>query len=211
MPRGRHHRPRCGGYRGKRALDLALLALLAVPALLCGLLCAIAILCEDGGPVLFRQARVGLGGRTFSLLKLRTMRVATGGHSAFPEYDRITRVGALLRRLSLDELPQLLHVARGEMSLVGPRPALPYQVSRYDSRQRLRLSVPPGLTGLAQVRGRNRIGWPERIELDLRYVHAQSFRRDVAILARSVKVVLKGDGVAGHPRQDPIAGERGWS
>jgi lipopolysaccharide/colanic/teichoic acid biosynthesis glycosyltransferase len=102
----------------------------------------------------------------------------------------------------------LINVARGEMSLVGPRPTLPYQVQRYDARQRGRLSVLPGLTGLAQVHGRNRMSWPERIEWDLRYVENQSLRLDLAVLACTVLTVLTGDGVSGHPRLDPIAQQK---
>jgi len=137
------------------------------------------------------------------------MRHRDQARHVFPEAGGLTRVGRLLRRMSIDELPQLINVARGEMSLVGPRPTLPYQVQRYDSRQRSRLSVLPGLTGLAQVHGRNRMSWPERIEWDLTYVENQSLRLDLAILLSTVRTVLNGDGVGGHPRRDPIAQEEG--
>jgi len=123
----------------------------------------------------------------------------------FPQEDRITRVGRLLRRLSIDELPQLLNVVTGQMSVVGPRPTLSYQVARYSARQRERLSVRPGLTGLAQVQGRNALTWSDRIELDLDYVEHQSPWLDLRILVRTVGAVLRGSGVAGHPRDDPIA------
>src|SRR5262249_42200244 len=113
---------------------------------------------------------------------------------------RITRAGAALRRLSLDELPQLLNVIRGDMSLVGPRPTVASQVERYDARQRGRLRARPGLTGLAQVRGRNAIPWSERIEIDLEYVARWSVRRDLAILARTVLVVLGREGTYKGPR-----------
>jgi sugar transferase EpsL len=192
-------------YRGKRVLDLAALSLAAIPALVLGVLSALAILADDGPPVLFRQVRAGRHGRPFVLLKLRTMARISERDEAFPEPASITRTGRLLRRLSIDELPQLINVLRGEMSLVGPRPTLPYQVRRYDARQLRRLSVPPGLTGLAQVNGRNRMSWTERIEWDLRYVEQQSFRLDLAVLARTVRVIVTGDGVTGHPRRDPIA------
>jgi lipopolysaccharide/colanic/teichoic acid biosynthesis glycosyltransferase len=123
----------------------------------------------------------------------------------FPDRDRITGVGRLLRRFSLDELPQLLNVVNGEMSIVGPRPTLAYQVARYDDRQRGRLTVRPGVTGLAQVRGRNAMPWAERIELDLEYVRTQSLWRDVQILWWTLAAVIRGAGVEGHPTDDPLA------
>jgi lipopolysaccharide/colanic/teichoic acid biosynthesis glycosyltransferase len=198
-------RPARGRYPGKRALDLVILSLAAIPAMTIGAISAIAILADDGRPVLFRQVRAGRDGRPFVLLKLRTMATLSQPDDAFPEPASITRTGRLLRRLSIDELPQLINVLRGDMSLVGPRPTLPYQVRRYDSRQLRRLSVPPGLTGLAQVNGRNRMSWGERIEWDLRYVDQLSLRLDLAVLARTVRAILTGDGVTGHPRRDPIA------
>jgi len=194
-----------GHYRGKRILDWLLLATVLLPALLLGALAAVAIWLDDGPPVLFRQVRAGRHGRPFTVLKLRTMRCG-GAHAAGPPRGSdCTRVGRLLRRLSLDELPQLINVARGEMSVVGPRPTLAHQVRRYDPRQRGRLSVLPGLTGLAQVNGRNRMSWADRIEWDLRYVQDQSLRLDLGVLACTVRAVLTGDGVGGHPQDDPIA------
>ena len=118
-----------------------------------GAVCAVAVRLTSPGPVLFRQERIGMGGEPFEMVKFRSMR--HGVNPIFPDADRITRVGRLLRRTSLDELPNLINVARGEMSIVGPRPTLAYQVERYDDRQRNRLAVRPGLTGLAQVNGRN--------------------------------------------------------
>jgi perosamine synthetase len=220
--RGRHGRPiaprggssvrarvvreaTCPRYQSKRLLDLAILMLVALPALVIGMVSAVAILLEDGRPVLFRQVRVGRDGQSFVLLKLRTMTNVRRRHDAFPEPVDFTRAGRLLRRISIDELPQLINVLRGEMSLVGPRPTLPYQVQRYDSRQVGRLRVQPGLTGLAQVNGRNKMSWAERIEWDLRYVAHQSLRLDLAVLVSTVRVILTGDGVAGHSRVDPIA------
>jgi len=199
------HDTRRAQYRGKRALDLAILILAAIPALVLGAVSAMAIVLDDGPPVLFRQVRSGRDGRPFVLLKLRTMSHAGRCSDAFPESASITRTGRLLRRISIDELPQLVNVLRGEMSMVGPRPTLPYQVVRYDSRQFGRLRVQPGLTGLAQVNGRNRMSWPERIEWDLRYVQNQSFRLDLAVLACTARAILTGDGVAGHSRLDPIS------
>ncbi|MER5510623.1 sugar transferase [Streptomyces sp. NPDC002766] len=198
-----HRRP----YRGKRLLDLVVLALIIVPAvLLCGI-AALAHLLAHGRPVLFRQQRVGRGGRPFVLLKLRTMRNVPDGPDTPGDADvtRVTAVGRVLRRTSLDELPQLVNVLRGQMSLVGPRPTLPYQVRRYTDRQQLRLLATPGLTGLAQVHGRQRLSWPERIEWDLRYVLRQSFRLDLAIMFLTVWTVLAGGGATASHDKDPIA------
>jgi perosamine synthetase len=192
-------------YRAKRLLDLTMLALAALPAMILGILSSLAIWLDDGPPVLFRQVRVGRNGQPFVLLKLRTMLWDEPSATTFPPHDRYTRVGRLLRRMSLDELPQLINVARGEMSVVGPRPTLPYQVRRYNARQLGRLSVLPGLTGLAQVHGRNRMSWSDRIEWDLKYVQNQSLQLDLAILVSTIRTVVSGDGVAAHPRHDPIA------
>jgi sugar transferase EpsL len=192
-------------YIGKRLLDAFLLLLVAIPVLIVGIISAVAILIDDGFPVLFRQVRSGRDGRPFVLLKLRTMTNADRRQDAFPSPTDFTRTGRILRRASIDELPQLINVLRGDMSIVGPRPTLPYQVERYDSRQRRRLCVKPGLTGLAQVRGRNRVTWAERIEWDLEYVANQSLWLDLRVLVGTAKVVLSGDGVSGHPHRDPIA------
>jgi perosamine synthetase len=192
-------------YHGKRALDLVVAGLMALPASMVIIVVAIMIWLDDGPPVLFRQVRTGRGGQPFVLLKLRTMRRHSDRDSAFPDAENLTRVGRWLRRLSIDEIPQLINVARGEMSLVGPRPALPAQVQRYTAQQWRRLAVAPGLTGLAQVRGRNRLSWANRIEWDLRYIENQSIRLDLAVLAFTIGVVLTGDGATGHPRWDPIA------
>ena len=166
---------------------------LAAPALAAA---ALVIRLEDGGPVLYRQRRVGLDGREFELLKLRTMVVGAeriGAGYAIDRGDaRITRVGRLLRRLSLDELPQLVNVLRGDMSLIGPRPTLAYQVERYTERQRRRLEVKPGLTGWAQIHGRARLPWDERIELDVWYVEHRSPRIDLEILLRTPLALVSG-------------------
>ncbi len=199
----RRREPAYPPYRGKRVLDLVLLAVVAVPAIAVGAVCALAVRLTSRGPVFFRQDRVGMGGEVFSVWKFRTM--VAGDNPIFPDASRITSAGRWLRRLSLDELPQLLNVAAGEMSIVGPRPTLPYQVERYDGRQRLRLCVRPGLTGLAQVNGRNALDWSARIELDITYVQIQSVRTDLGILARTAKVVLSGEGAEGHPTDDPLA------
>ena len=157
---------------------------------------ALAIKLEDRGPVLYRQQRVGRGGAEFELLKLRTMVVGAerqGAGWAVNEGDpRITAVGRVLRRLSLDELPQLWNVVRGEMSLIGPRPTLAYQVERYTERQRRRLEVKPGITGWAQIHGRAALPWDERIELDVWYVEHRSPRVDLMILLRTPLALLGG-------------------
>jgi lipopolysaccharide/colanic/teichoic acid biosynthesis glycosyltransferase len=157
---------------------------------------ALAIKLEDGGPVLYRQERVGLHGEPFELLKLRTMVVgaeAQGAGWAVHRGDpRITKVGRVLRRLSIDELPQLWNVVRGDMSVIGPRPTLRYQVERYTARQLRRLDVKPGLTGWAQIHGRAALPWEDRIELDVWYVENRSWKVDLAILARTPLVLVSG-------------------
>jgi lipopolysaccharide/colanic/teichoic acid biosynthesis glycosyltransferase len=157
---------------------------------------ALAIKLEDRGPVFYRQERVGKDAEPFELLKLRTMVVGAekqGAGFAVNEGDpRITRVGRVLRRLSLDELPQLWNVVRGEMSLVGPRPTLAYQVEQYTPRQRRRLEVKPGITGWAQVHGRARLPWDERIELDVWYVDNRSALLDLKILALTPLALFTG-------------------
>jgi lipopolysaccharide/colanic/teichoic acid biosynthesis glycosyltransferase len=193
-----------GPYRGKRAVDLALVAVVALPALVIGLVAALAIRLTSHGPVLFRQERIGLGGEPFELVKFRTM--VAGENPVFPDAGRITRVGRLLRRLSFDEIPQLVNILRGDMSVVGPRPTLSYQVERYDETQRRRLEVRPGVSGWAQLKGRNEIPWAQRIELDLEYIdHVQSPLADLKILFRSMLSALRGGGVEGHPADDPLA------
>jgi lipopolysaccharide/colanic/teichoic acid biosynthesis glycosyltransferase len=190
-----------------RALDAAAAALgLAVTSPLLAA-SALAIKLEDGGPVLYRQTRVGRNGVDFELLKLRTMVVGAekqGAGFAVDKGDsRITRVGRILRRTSLDELPQLWNVLRGEMSLIGPRPTLRYQVDTYTDRQRRRLEVRPGLTGWAQVNGRATLPWEERIELDVWYVDHRSPRVDLKILLRTPLALFGGTyrGATGGWRQ----------
>ena len=151
---------------------------------------AVAVLSRCGAPVLYRQQRAGRHGTPFLIVKFRTMRPP-----CFPgEADavRLTPLGRFLRTTSLDEIPQLWNVLRGEMTLIGPRPTLPEQVVHYTPRQRGRLAVRPGLTGWAQVRGRNALSWPERIELDLWYVRNRSFSLKLHILVRTLALVLSG-------------------
>jgi lipopolysaccharide/colanic/teichoic acid biosynthesis glycosyltransferase len=159
-------------------------------------LAAVAIKLEDRGPVLYRQTRVGRDSADFELFKLRTMVVdaeTMGAGLAVNHGDpRITRTGRLLRKLSLDELPQLWNVVRGEMSVIGPRPTLRYQVEQYDDRQRRRLDVKPGITGWAQVNGRAELPWADRIELDVWYVEHRSTALDLRILARTPSALFRG-------------------
>jgi lipopolysaccharide/colanic/teichoic acid biosynthesis glycosyltransferase len=180
----------------RRALDIAVSAtVLALSAPVLGI-AVLAIRLEGAGAVIYRQRRIGLEGRPFDVLKLRTMVDGAehlGAGLALAENDaRITRVGALLRRTSLDELPNLVNVLRGEMSLIGPRPTLPVQVEQYSERQRGRLAVKPGITGWAQVNGRASLPWSQRIELDLEYIEHRSPAMDLKILWRTVTMVLGG-------------------
>jgi lipopolysaccharide/colanic/teichoic acid biosynthesis glycosyltransferase len=179
-----------------RALDVAGASLglvLASPFLAAA---AIAIKLDGGGPVLYRQQRVGKDGREFELVKLRTMVVGAERQGAGWAVDhgdpRITRVGSVLRRVSLDEVPQLWNVVRGEMSLIGPRPTLAYQVEQYTPHQRRRLDVRPGITGWAQVQGRASLPWEERIELDVWYVEHRSPLLDLKILVRTPFALFGG-------------------
>jgi lipopolysaccharide/colanic/teichoic acid biosynthesis glycosyltransferase len=183
----------------RRLFDLAVAGTaLTVASPLLAVTCA-AIRAESRGAAIYRQRRVGRDGAPFDVLKLRTMVSGAeqlGSGLAVSEGDaRITRVGRLLRRTSLDELPNLVNVLRGEMSIVGPRPTVPVQVAQYSERQRGRLAVRPGITGWAQVNGRTELSWEERIELDLWYVEHRSWRLDALILARTVRMVLGGDGL----------------
>ena len=172
---------------------LALSPLLVVLALL--------VRVRMGSPVLFRQLRSGLDGELFEIVKLRTMRAER--YPGEPDPDRTPRLGEVLRRTSLDELPQLWNVLLGDMSLIGPRPTLPEQVERYSERERGRLAVRPGLTGLAQVSGRNALSWPERIELDLEYIERRSLRLDVEIVMRTMRRLVRPEGITGEGGVNP--------
>ena len=183
----------------RRLLDILLSACALVLGSPLLLLAILAIKLETPGPALYRQRRSGLDGRPFDMIKLRTMvhgaEHVGAGLAVNVNDSRITRVGALLRRTSLDELPNLVNVLRGEMSLVGPRPTLPAQVAQYTPRQRRRLSVKPGITGWAQVNGRASLPWSERIELDLHYVEHRSLLLDLRILLRTPLLVFGGRGL----------------
>ena len=183
----------------RRAVDIVVsaLALALSSPLLLGAMLAIRV--ESPGRVIYRQRRAGRGGKPFDVLKLRTMVDGAehigAGLAVNANDSRITRVGAFLRRSSLDELPNLLNVLRGEMTLIGPRPTLPAQVEQYTDRQRGRLAVKPGITGWAQVNGRASLPWSERIELDLYYVEHRSLSLDLRILLRTPAMVLGGSGL----------------
>lgn len=181
----------------KRALDAALAGVLLMassPVLVCA---CVAVILDDGPPVLFHQRRAGRFGREFEVVKLRTMR----RHQRAPEdlgqvredHELVLRTGRVLRRLKIDELPQLLNVLRGDMSLVGPRPTLPSQVREYDGYQRRRLEARPGITGWAQINGNTQLTWAERITLDVWYVDHWSLGLDLRIMTRTVGVVLRGE------------------
>jgi lipopolysaccharide/colanic/teichoic acid biosynthesis glycosyltransferase len=191
--------PRYLGSRRKRLLDVAIGgAVLAVTGPFLGL-AALVIRVESHGHPIYRQRRVGRDGAAFELYKLRTMvsgAEAIGAGLAVDAGDeRITRLGALLRRTSLDELPNLVNVLRGEMSLIGPRPTVQVQVDRYTERQRRRLEALPGITGWAQVNGRASLPWHDRIELDIWYVEHASLWLDLRILARTLRMVTTGRGL----------------
>jgi lipopolysaccharide/colanic/teichoic acid biosynthesis glycosyltransferase len=182
-----------------RLLDVVLAGLLLLLALPLLALAALAIRLESRGPVFYRQLRVGRGGEPFQLWKLRTMvpgAESMGAGIYVLEGDsRITRTGRLLRRFSLDELPNLMNVLKGDMAIVGPRPTVQEQVDRYTDRQRRRLEVKPGITGWAQINGRTSLSWPERIELDVWYVEHRSLRLDLRILLKTARMLATGHGL----------------
>lgn len=162
-----------------------------------------------GGPIFFVQERVGKNGKLFKVIKFRTMRVGseekTRGKYVKGDDPNITSFGRILRRTGIDELPQLINVLRGEMSLVGPRPTLKYQVDKYDEFQKKRLLVKPGITGWALVNGRNKLTWPERIKLDVWYVEHWSLWLDFKILLKTLWVVARGEGLYSERETDDIA------
>ena len=162
---------------------------------------AVAIGLSMGQPVLFRQRRAGLHGSEFMIVKFRTMREPR--YPEEPDAARTTRVGAFLRSFSLDELPQLVNVLKGDMSLIGPRPPMAHQIAYYTRRQRRRLEVRPGITGYAQVNGRNSLSWPERIELDIWYIDHRSVGLDARIVAKTLKQLLRPDGISGDGGVNP--------
>jgi lipopolysaccharide/colanic/teichoic acid biosynthesis glycosyltransferase len=183
----------------RRGFDIVVSLSIMVVASPLLVLAILAIRLESKGHPIYRQRRIGLDGAPFDVLKLRTMVDGAehiGAGLAVNHNDsRITKVGALLRRTSVDELPNLLNVLRGEMSLIGPRPTLPVQVANYTPRQRKRLQIKPGITGWAQVNGRASLPWAERIELDLHYIEHRDVAMDLQILWRTIGMVLRGSGV----------------
>ena len=181
----------------KRCLDflLSLAALIILSPVL--LLVAILVRCKLGRPILFKQERPGLHEKIFCMYKFRTMTDAKDADgNLLPDEVRLTKFGKLLRSTSLDELPELFNILKGDMAIVGPRPLLVQYLPRYNERQRRRHDVRPGFTGLAQVNGRNSISWQEKFEWDVRYVENVSFLMDLRIIAKTVKVVLKRDGIS---------------
>ncbi|HEX8390999.1 MAG TPA: sugar transferase [Longimicrobium sp.] len=190
----------------KRALDVAVAGVVLLAGLPVLALAALAILLEDGRPVTYTQPRAGQGGRVFTVFKFRTMRVHDVPAHHMPQVrggdPLVTRTGAILRRLKIDELPQVLNVLRGDMTLVGPRPTLPEQVREYDAFARRRLEARPGMTGWAQVNGGTELPWRDRILLDVWYVDHASLWLDLRILARTVGVVLRGERVRTGPLEE---------
>ena len=183
----RHRRYRLA----KRAFDVTVAATVLVVASPVMAATAVAIRLAMGRPVLFRQERPGLGAQPFTILKFRTMREGAGSDA-----QRLTRLGRVVRSTSLDELPQLVNVLRGEMSLVGPRPLLPHYLPLYSARQARRHDVLPGITGLAQINGRNELPWAERLELDVQYVERCSLRFDLEILRITLRKTAAREGIS---------------
>lgn len=183
----------------KRILDLLLGIIGLILTSPLWLYVIIRIKSEDHGPVFFIQERVGKDGKLFRMYKFRSMVMGAeekgAGVFVSAEDKRITKIGRFIRKTSIDELPQLINVLKGEMSVVGPRPTLAYQVKRYNERQRRRLSVKPGITGWAQINGRNTMTWPEKIELDLWYIDHWSIGLDFKIIGKSIWSVLKREGI----------------
>jgi sugar transferase EpsL len=204
---------RKGGFyrnRAKRVLDVAGAAflLLALSPLIAAL--AVAVRCALGRPVLFRQTRPGWHGRPFVCFKFRSMLPDADGRDGLPDAARLTPFGIFLRRTSLDELPELWNVLRGEMSLIGPRPLLTRYLARYTARQARRHEVRPGITGWAQVNGRNALSWEEKLELDVWYVEHLGPGVDAKILLMTLGTVLRGRGVTagGHATAPEFRGRR---
>jgi lipopolysaccharide/colanic/teichoic acid biosynthesis glycosyltransferase len=203
MTRARHYDPI------KRTLDIVLASLLLVGTLPIQAVVALLVRITLGSPVLFTQDRLGMNGRTFAITKFRTMRDA-GPDEPMADDDRLTPVGKRLRELSLDELPTLLNVIRGDMSLVGPRPLYVEYLDLYSAHQARRHEVRPGVTGLAQVSGRNRLTWEEKFDLDVAYVDRRSLLLDMSILARTVGTVVRRSGISheGHATMPRFTGSK---
>lgn len=207
MPRGRSHRARIRRYdRFKRGIDVVVSAVGLVVSAPVQAVTAAVVWKAHGSPVLFRQERPGKDGRPFELVKFRTMLTPSPTHQT--DAERLTRVGQILRSTSLDELPTLWNVLKGDMSLVGPRPLLMKYLPLYTARQTRRHEVRPGITGLAQARGRNSLSWEDKFELDVEYVDRRSLRLDAQIIMETVRSVLRRDGVSaeGHVTMSEFMG-----
>lgn len=194
--------------RIKRTMDLAVAAVALVLSVPVQVLVALVVVCDLGWPVLFRQVRPGLHGRPFELVKFRTMRRSDQCHGVTQDADRLTRIGRVLRATSLDELPTLWNVLRGDMSLVGPRPLLIEYLQRYSPEHRCRHNVRPGITGLAQVRGRNALSWDGKLAADVEYVEHRCLALDLRLIAATVCAVLQRRGVSaiGHATMPEFRG-----
>ena len=182
----------------KRIFDILVSFLLIISLLPLFIIVSIAIICEDRGPVFFKQERLGLGGRPFRIWKFRSMIQRADSFvdaAGMPTKDRITRVGKYIRKTSIDELPQLFNILIGNMSIVGPRPALLSHFCRYTTQQRRRLEMRPGITGLAQINGRNTLKWSHRIEYDVQYIDNYSLLMDLKIIFQTVSRVIFAQGV----------------
>jgi sugar transferase EpsL len=204
-------RTRFGGNGAKRLLDIfgAVAALLITAPVIAG--SVVAILTSMRAPVFFRQERAGRDGRLFQILKLRTMASGSDPHGeVLPDEHRLTKLGSFLRRASIDELPQFFNVLKGDMSLVGPRPLLPEYLPRYTTRQRRRHEAKPGITGWAQIHGRNRLSWEEKFEHDIWYVEHRSLWLDLKILAITITQVIRREGISkqGHATTPEFLGTR---
>jgi len=201
----------------KRVLDVAAAAVALVVLSPVFLVVAVLVRLKSGAPVVFRQRRPGKGGRVFTLYKFRTMRDAapgtTGVEAVASDAERLTQFGKMLRSTTLDELPQLLNVLKGDMSVVGPRPLLPEYLDRYNGEQARRHEVRPGITGWAQVNGRNAVSWDERFKMDVWYVDHRSFSLDARILFKTLRAIVSREGVSapGAETMEPFEGSAGTS
>ena len=193
----------------KRIIDFAgaaVLICLLSPVLLA---CYVLVRMKMGSPVLFTQTRIGKGERAFKIYKFRSMTSATDRNgNLLPDVERITKLGVFLRKTSLDELPQLFNVLRGDMSFIGPRPLLPRYLPYYTEREKLRHTVRPGITGLAQINGRNSIGWDDRLEYDAKYAENVTLKNDLAIILSTVARVLKQSDILVTPKENYLDVER---
>ncbi|MEI3606613.1 sugar transferase [Pseudogracilibacillus sp. SE30717A] len=195
----------------KRVIDIIFVLILLFPLLVISVFIAIAIKIDSKGPIIFKQKRLGKNGKEFNIFKYRTMidnaEKVGSGLITFEGDNRITKVGSILRKTSLDELPQILNVLKGDMSLVGPRPPVPYhprEYHEYTKVQKKRFIVRPGITGFAQVKGRNSLSWDERIKLDLEYIKKQNILLDFTIILLTVVKVFKRDGIHGNKSKSDV-------